>query len=447
MKKYILLGISLSLLLRMTFFLIVKPWRPDVKNNLILQHDAFEYYKLATNLLEYCWFTSTPLKPKSTHTLWPPLYPLFIAMCGRNISIVLLFQIFIDSFSCLLLFFIIKNLLNRKVGLYGSIFYALNPFFIFYSCTLLSEILFVFLCLLGAYFFSKVIYKKFQKNVEILVSGLFFGLATLTKPILFYLPIIIIFLLILLSKKIKPAIRNILLFGLSFGIIVFIWVCRNFILFNSFSFSTSNSYNLLTLYVVPMEREKRGLSLRETRNALFYEAEQLMIKDNLDPHTLNDFQKAKYWRKLGIQYIKKSPSLFIKHYILGIVHLLCNMNTREYAKFLHLKIGKQRVVLKEDKAIFKKFFTQKSIYEKLIAIPIALYLLLTYSFLFVGVIVGWKKYNKQFLFFSLIMALYFILLTGTAGLVRFKLPSIPFYLIFVGIGIHFIFNRRAKNRL
>jgi hypothetical protein len=91
-------------------------------------------------------------------------------------------------------------------------------------------------------------------------------------------------------------------------------------------------------------------------------------------------------------------------------------------------------------ALFKDWVQHKTHQEIEIGLSVGLYLGITYSLLLVGLFISWwKDRPKPFLWFNLIMILYFILITGTAGLARFKLPAIPYYLVFVGLGLSYVF--------
>lgn len=455
-KLIVIIGF-ICLSARLLFFIAVKPWDPYVKDKLILSRDALEYHKLANNLLKYHEFgyqkdETTPLVwAYQESTLRTPLYPAFISLIysifGEKPWMVILVQIFLDTISCLLLFIIIRQMLNSNIAFYSALFYALDPFFIFWSNTLYSEILLVFFCVVALYYFSKTISINFNRNAikYFIFFAFFLGLATLVKPILIYIPVVIsINLLLLLRKDIKKALKFITIFVFIFIVTISPWCIRNYILYNSFSLSTSGRYNLLLLDISPMEMERTGQPEENlVRDKLLNEANNLIIKDGFNPKELNDFQKSKYWQRLAIQYIKKYPFSFAKHYINGILHYFVNLGTARYAEMLqwqHLLIN-----MKSFPNIFifiETWVYRKSLKEIIIGIIIALYLIISYICLIIGLFIFRHLPNKSFLFSCLLMAVYFILITGMAGWGRYRIPSVPFYLCFVGIGMSFIHSRR-----
>jgi len=62
----------------------------------------------------------------------------------------------------------------------------------------------------------------------------------------------------------------------------------------------------------------------------------------------------------------------------------------------------------------------------------------------VGLVISWSRYDRRVLLFICLMSSYFILITGANGNVRFKLPSLLFYLCFAGIGFEYVFRSVTK---
>jgi len=318
---------------------------------------------------------------------------------------------------------------------------------------LLSDILFVFLCVLGTYLLAVVLSQEFDRDSKLWValSAFSFGLATLVRPVAQFMPIVVsLFLLIFLRKRLKRALGLIVLFSLFFMLTLSPWLIRNLIHFNTFSLSVVGNYDLTILYVQPMEVERRGQPYDMVRKALLEEADQLMIRDGLDPKKVNDFQKGKYWKRLAFHYIAQNPLSFLKHYLFGIFHTMGNLATGTYAEMLQLPQNTSKFQIKGHPdlvGLIKTWLIQKSRGEIGIGMTVALYLLITYSLGLVGLIVFWREYRYQkYLWFSFLMVVYFIFITGSAGLARYKLPAVPFYLAFVGIGLSYVFRKKIVRQ-
>ncbi|MCG6536829.1 MAG: hypothetical protein L7F78_19505, partial [Syntrophales bacterium LBB04] len=227
------------------------------------------------------------------------------------------------------------------------------------------------------------------------------------------------------------------------------WLIRNLYTFGSLSLSTVGQYNLIALYVLPMEMERRNQSFKEVQKAIMEEVDQEIRQEGQKPEELNDFQKSRYWVKFGLHYIGKYPLPFAKHYLLGIFHSFANLGTGPFGDLLQLSKKEGKFEIKAQSNIphlLNDWWQQKTSQEIQLGVLIGFYLLITYFFLGVGLIAYWrKKRDHPFLVFSLMLVLYFILITGTAGLARFKLPAIPFYLVFVGMGLSHVIRKKGHT--
>jgi hypothetical protein len=81
-----------------------------------------------------------------------------------------------------------------------------------------------------------------------------------------------------------------------------------------------------------------------------------------------------------------------------------------------------------------------------VAILVAAYLFIAYVGAGLGIVVGWRRFGWRHLLLILLFSLYFVLVTGPAGLARFKLPAIPFYLTLTAIGYCVVYGWVAARR-
>ncbi len=211
---------------------------------------------------------------------------------------------------------------------------------------------------------------------------------------------------------------------------------KNYVNFGSVSLSAAASKSFLELYVAPIIMAKEKVNLSTAQLIVIDEVNKLMRKDNIiNPEKQNNFKRSKYYWRVGIPYIEKEPVLAAKFYILGIVHSLGNLSTYHYCGMLGFKTT--RFNIKEYTNLpnlCKDFVMKRNFCEHLIGGIIAFFLLISYSLAALGLWISWRRYSKQFLILCILMAIYFILITGSAGYARYKIPSIPFYTIFIGIG-------------
>jgi len=452
-KRSIIIILALCVITRIVFFGFVHPWTPEKETNVVLKDDARGYHKLARMLIEQGRFAVNITDgPNAVRT---PLYPLFIVamykVFGYKPWIVIVFQIMLDVLACLLLFLAVYRIFDRRVAFIASLFYALDPYLILYSsATLLSDSLFVFLIVAAFYCFSRAFNEEREKKALVYygISSFFIGLGTLCKPISQFLPFVfVIFFFVWHRKHWKKALKLSILYLVIFGVTLSPWFIRNYRAFGRLAYSASSSENLLFGYVVPMEMIRRNKSFRAVKVALRTEVENMMRADGHRPQDLDDFQHGDYYRRLGIKYIQSDPVLFGKTYVFGIMHTFTNLSTIIIAE--KLEIPMPRVNIKASHNIFglvKDYIKRKGLAGFIIAIIIVPFLIVTYMGAVVGLIVSWKRYDKYILFLCVFIIVYFVVLTGVEGDARFKMPAIPFYLIFTGIGLAYLIDKLKRRR-
>jgi len=436
---------------RLAFFGAVHPWIPEIERDVVLRGDSQYYDKLANTFLESHRFAySNTGRPDALRT---PLYPLFVAgvysLFGHAPWIVLLFQVILDSLSCLLLAITLARLVAPRVALIAALFYAVDPFLILYSSEFLSEILFVFFLVCAFYILSTGISAGSEKwrALGYSLGGLVLGLATLVRPVSRYVPVfLVIFLLSRYRSAPRAALRYAVLALALFVLALTPWLIRNAEVFGNPFISTFDSYNLLVLNVVPLEREKRGLDSGTVKQQLLSEADSMMAAEGKNPEGWNQLERAAYWRRLAIRYIEANPVGFARFYFLGVIQSFWNLGTSEFARVLRIQLTPFDIKAYSNiTKLARGFLKAKGTRGFVIAALAFPFLLISYIGMAVGLVVSWKRYDRGVLLLCLLFALYFVLITGIAGLARFRLPSIPFYLAFVGIGFDYLFERRTTR--
>lgn len=465
-RKWIIFIIAL--LLRILFFLLESPWNNEILENKIIPMgtDQRGYNQLALNLIETNELTfKAGLPPTALRT---PGYPVFLAIIylifGKLPWVVILFQVLLDSFTAIIIYFSFKKLLNEKIGLIGGFIYSLDPHLILHSNTLYSDTLFVFFLSVFMFFLISLLSDRNYLTRDIILSGLFLGLASLVKPASAYLPyVIVLFLFFFFKVKLIKRIKYALLFLLLYFVTISPWLIRNELIFGKPFLSNSGEYNLLAINITPMEIPKRKLPQHIVEYQLRAEADSLMISegkqtiftgkpnDYWEELTLQlDYNKTEYWKRVAIKYIKEDPIIFIKYYTIGIFHSLFNLGSKEFAYYLNITNKPSGINIKSEQNIFRlfiRFFSEKTLPEILIGISISLYLFIIYLGGLLGLIQINYQQNKHILVLLIVIAIYFLLIAGAGGLARFKLPAIPFYIAIVSIGLNYLFDLLKKNFL
>ena len=443
-KKLILSILGLCLILRLLFLIAVQPWAYSIEGQLDFCRDSPLYHHLACNMLDHQRFAASAVaEPDPLRT---PIYPAFVAgiygIFGRIPSAVFIVQILLDTLSCFLLFWTLRRLINRKVALIAAFFYAIDPYLILFSSALLTETLFVFFLVVTLSILGWILSREGNKRATLGYGllGFIIGLATLIRPISLYLPVLLVgFLLIAYRKKLGVALKYSAALAVVFLLVISPWLIRNYTLFGSASLTYIDSWDLLALNVGAMEAGKRHQDMMTTRIELLAEADSLMIADGFRPEDLNLMEKADYWRPLAFRYILRDPVHFAIAHARGTIFVFANLGTSDFAHALHLpshSVGDPLNFLD----VIHKFFTRKSPTEIFFAALLVPLLLVTYLGLAFGLIIAWRRYDKTFLAVCLLITFYFVAIPGALGLVRFKLPALPFFLPFVGIGIAYLLD-------
>ena len=87
------------------------------------------------------------------------------------------------------------------------------------------------------------------------------------------------------------------------------------------------------------------------------------------------------------------------------------------------------------KGINVRGFKQKTIYEMLIGLYVALFLAVVYSFAAIGVWRMIKEKQTLLMLFLLGSAGYFVLISGIISYARYRLPSMLFYILLASCGM------------
>lgn len=121
----------------------------------------------------------------------PPIYPLFLwaiySIVGHNLLWVRLTQAVMGAASCVLVYLIAAIIFNGMRAILSGFLCCFYPPLIVNTSQILTETLFIFFLLLGI---TLIISGSSFKNI--LISGVVFGLALLTRPFLiFFLPFLV----------------------------------------------------------------------------------------------------------------------------------------------------------------------------------------------------------------------------------------------------------------
>ena len=190
-----------------------------------------------------------------------------------------LFSVFFATAILVLSFFIIKNIFGRKTALLAQTIIAITPFFHVEAILTHNEMVPVFLICLSFYFITK---KQLSKR-DLILCGVFLGLATMIRYQAALIAISCIPLFLIQYKKIR--LSKIILFSL-----FFIIACSPLLIYNYLTFGTliendpslylSNYSNIADTTALEITFVERTQSVGSTT---FFEINQSFAKNYFYP--------------------------------------------------------------------------------------------------------------------------------------------------------------------
>ena len=165
-----------------------------------IRADAAQYVTYGYNLYYHGVFSKDFIEKPLPDSYRSPGYPILISLAfkigGKHYfyPVVIYFQIVFSMLLVPLTFFIGRRFISQSLALLAAILTAISPHLVSMTSYLLTEILFSFVLLSAICFLCMALERK--QVIFFVISGLFFGLSYLTNETAFFLPFIIIAVLI-----------------------------------------------------------------------------------------------------------------------------------------------------------------------------------------------------------------------------------------------------------
>jgi 4-amino-4-deoxy-L-arabinose transferase-like glycosyltransferase len=164
--------------------------------------DQVGYQRLGHVLATTGKFTKYPdAQPFVPETIRTPIYPLFVAgiyrLFGESHTAVAAAQAVLFALLTLVVYALTARLATRRVALTAALFTALFPPFPYYASLVLTELLCTVLVTLGIWMAVRAI--QDHRRSDYALTGIFIGLATLTRPTYAMLPLAIVACIVVLA--------------------------------------------------------------------------------------------------------------------------------------------------------------------------------------------------------------------------------------------------------
>lgn len=270
-----------------------------------------------------------------------PLYPLLLSviydLAGYSYLIAKVFNVLIASITLLIIYYIGKELFNYWIGLIASLICSFHPELVGLTSFIYTETLNTLFVGLFVFTFIKGIKEKKREKPYFALSGLLLGLSTLTKGTTLMFPLFIMIFLFF-DRDLRQRIVPLIIFLFVFCLTLVPWTIRNYMRFHIIlPVATGGGQALWTGNYIPFDGEYRYEQTKgrieeltkdrpwiQHDSILMAEAKK-MILDN--PFTCSKlfFKKIyRFWIKVyeniprGLQ---RNTNIFF-HWGLTIIHLL-----------------------------------------------------------------------------------------------------------------------------
>ena len=313
------LVLIITLVLRLGVLLFIHQTNPQG----LVAEDTGSYVGPAQALLEIGEFAQNPAKPDQPELVRTPVYPAFIAAVqyffGPGLLPVAIAQVFVSLITMIAAFNMARHLWGSAAACLCIVLLGLDLSGFLFSQQILSECLFTALLSLAMLCGVRLLLQGQGAGLAFGL-GLLFGLATLTRPISYYLiPLLALFVLIALwrmRQRFLPALGLVLVMLLPLVLMVGGWQYRNHQVAGISGLSNIVGENLLKFWAAEIVAMRDGGTRLEAENKLLDELGRPQEK-GLPPKEVMRIYKEK-----SLQIIKDHPDLVIKGVTRGALTIL-----------------------------------------------------------------------------------------------------------------------------
>ena len=331
-----------------------------------------------------------------------PLYIYYLAgiykVFGTSLWVVRLFGIIPGLLAVVVTYFTAQKIFGKQTAIVAGLLHALCPIIYYFESELLLDSFFMLLLQIGIFFFIK--WWKDDTVKHILYSGIFIGLASITRPTVLVIAILI-FVSILVIKKVT--IKSLILFSVGIIICIAPVFIRNIVVADDPVLIASQGG--INLYVGNNDSAD-GISavLPEPLGSNWHIQQINYLAEKETGRKMSQGEISNFYTSKALKWILNNPAHFLSLFIQKLYH---NISNREISNNRYLQ----------------QFFN---------VVPVLKYNFISFGVLFtlaiITLLVQIKK-NKQVLFLAVLIILYIFVTALFFFSSRFRLPLIPFYII------------------
>jgi len=335
-----------------------------------------------------------------------PVYPIFLGILfkifGNNLIYIKLAQCFLGALTCIIIYFIAKELFDKKIALIALLLSGFYPVFIKLSDLLFTEGLFVLVLSIAVLFLIRNL--KSSSLQGLFYSGISFGFAALTRQtglglLLFLLPAIFYFR----SKKFtfNKNLKGIFVLIAAFFLVIVPWLARTYLVSGAVLPVSDDGGRVLYSSYAPLKGKIFGVVPQDD---VVREAEAIESAG----------ERNAYFVRKTIELIRRDPGRLWKLEALKVAYLWSPFDWE---------------VLKNGLATYNWFYSSFMVFS--------LY----------GLFLIFKRGKAEPSFYILILPLLYFQFVYLVfqGSPRYRIPMEPFLIILAGLGIANFYKRWSRK--
>jgi len=348
-----------------------------------------------------------PAEPRPMF-LRTPGYPLFIAAVyrlGAGRRGLVLVQILLSGLAVWLTYLLGKELFSAWAGVVAALLIAVDPATVWCAQVVLPETLFGALLIAGVLLGTKLLRQPAWWIAIYL--GTILGMATLVKPVAYYLPIPICAVLLFggVPKRFLAGVLAPLL------LLIGSWQVRNLQTVGTGAISGAQSVDLLLWRAAGVVVQQQGIDLES--------AQKQVIHLIPDPAQFSDAELNRAFFRAGLAVIRSHPLLYLRDMAKGLIVVLISPGAKSLPDTFGLP--------------FLPFIA-----------GYVLFLLLVYSASLVQVAVMRGRGNRAISVLAAVVAMYLIVVqAGADSGFRYRVPVMPFLAVYAAAGILSVHRRHS----
>jgi 4-amino-4-deoxy-L-arabinose transferase-like glycosyltransferase len=407
----------------------------------LIEEDSITYEGPAKALLAHGRFAQDPNHPDIPMFKRTPGYPAFIAAAyavfGENRVAVLVLQIVIASGTVAATYFLSRRIWGHSAGMATAAFVAIDSNQIYYSAVLLSEALFTFFVTLMCLGTVYCILERERQIRWATILGLALALATLVRPLSYYLLFFILIGFLLIRKTIfadwRKLVASFLLIIIPFAVMVGGWQLRNKEVVGSYTYTGMAGYQMLFYKAVPALMLAEDISEQEAHNKI---NARLPILSGLSPAAEMEARM-----KLGISIIFAHPIDYMRVAASGAVRFIAGPGESAILRMMGLdyrEAGPLNDIRNQSLAVFAEKWITGNWPVLVVVTGALLFLLLQYVSAGIAVAHEISKPTVSpviHLFLGCIFVYFLVLSSGIETYSRFRVPVAPVLMVYAGHGV------------